>query len=80
MAGWCRNCSSTPVSKAGKSAAVPTTATAAAGLLYVSPGLSGALGRSLNAYGFVQLPVYQHYIGYQLAPHYLAAVGLNYGF
>ncbi|WP_428381554.1 hypothetical protein [Nevskia ramosa] len=48
--------------------------------VYVSPGLSGTLAGTLNAYGFVQLPVYQHYTGYQLAPHYLATVGLSYGF
>jgi hypothetical protein len=48
--------------------------------IYVTPGLSGTLVKSLAAYGFVQLPVYQHYTGYQLAPRYLVSVGLSYGF
>lgn len=48
--------------------------------LYLTPGLSGTLVQSLAAYGFVQVPVYQHYTGYQLVPHYLVSVGLSYGF
>ncbi|GAC1628423.1 MAG: hypothetical protein NVS9B10_18330 [Nevskia sp.] len=48
--------------------------------VYLSPGLAGTLAGSLSAYGFVQLPVYQHYSGYQLAPPYLATLGLSYRF
>lgn len=48
--------------------------------VYITPGLSGTVYGTLSAYGFVQLPVYQHYTGYQLAPRYLASFGLGYGF
>lgn len=46
----------------------------------LSPGLSAALGRQVSVFGFVQLPVYQHYTGYQLAPHYTVSVDLGYRF
>ena len=48
--------------------------------VYITPGVSGSLSGRLSGYAFVQLPVYQHYTGYQLAPHYLATAGLSYDF
>lgn len=46
--------------------------------LYVSPGVTAKPTAKLSVYGFVQLPVAQHYNGYQLAPHYILAAGLRY--
>lgn len=48
--------------------------------IYVAPGLAGTILRGLSAYAFVQLPVYQHHSGYQLAPRYLATIGLSHAF
>jgi hypothetical protein len=45
--------------------------------LFVSPGLSYALTRQFQAYGFVQLPIYQNVNGVQLVAKYSAVVGLN---
>ena len=49
-------------------------------VIYLSPGLSGIVAGKLSAYGFVQLPIYQYYTGYQLAPRYFTSFGLSYGF
>jgi hypothetical protein len=43
----------------------------------LSPGVSYAFTRSLQAYGFVQLPLYQRVNGVQLVPDYAVAVGIN---
>ena len=45
--------------------------------LFVSPGLSYAFTRSLQAYGFLQLPIYQDVNGVQLVARYAFAAGLN---
>ena len=45
--------------------------------VFVSPGLSYAFTRNLQAYGFVQLPLYQDVNGVQLVARYAAAAGLN---
>lgn len=45
---------------------------------YVSPGLSVKVISKLQAYGFVQVPVYSNLYGYQLFPRYTASVGLSY--
>jgi len=34
----------------------------------------------LEAYGFFQVPFYQHVNGYQLEPKYSVSVGLHYNF
>jgi hypothetical protein len=49
-------------------------------VVYLSPGASLRLATPLYAYAFVQLPVYQDYTGYQLAPHYTLSTGLSYRF
>ncbi len=49
-------------------------------LLYLSPGLSAAVGTQASVYGFVQLPLYQDVNGVQLAPRYTASVGVRYSF
>lgn len=46
--------------------------------VYVSPGVTVKPAKRLSAFGFVQIPVYQYYSGYQLAPRYLLSVGLRY--
>ncbi len=46
-------------------------------LLYVSPGVTVRLTRRVHAFGFVQLPVYQRVIGYQLTPKATLSVGLQ---
>jgi hypothetical protein len=47
---------------------------------YLSPGVTVSLMDKLQAFGFVQLPVYSHLIGYQLAPRWTASAGLSYSF
>jgi TonB dependent receptor len=49
-------------------------------LVYLSPGVSIPVSKQLSVYGFVQLPVYQHVNGVQLTPHYVASVGMRWGF
>ena len=45
--------------------------------LFASPGLSYAFSRRVQAYGFVQLPVYQDVNGVQLVARYAFVAGLN---
>lgn len=47
---------------------------------YLSPGISVSLRNNLQAYGFVQLPVYSHLDGYQLFPRWAATLGLSMAF
>ncbi len=47
-------------------------------LLYVAPGGIVRLGPRASAFAYVQVPVYQRVIGYQLVPTYTASVGINY--
>ncbi|NGY05386.1 transporter [Solimonas terrae] len=49
-------------------------------VIALSPGVSAGIGGQVSLSGFLQLPVYQHYTGYQLAPHYIASVNLGYRF
>lgn len=45
--------------------------------LFLSPGVSYAFTQQLQAYAFVQLPVYQNVNGVQLVPRYALAMGVN---
>jgi hypothetical protein len=47
---------------------------------YVSPGLTAKVAGNLDAYGFVQVPVYSDLVGYQLFPRYTFTVGASYAF
>ena len=47
---------------------------------YLSPGVTVAVARNTQLYGFVQLPVYSHLDGYQLFPRWTATAGLSYAF
>lgn len=46
-------------------------------IAYFSPGATIAVSKSTKAYGFVQLPLYQHVNGFQLAPRWNASIGVN---
>ena len=46
----------------------------------LSPGAGIALAKGLTAYGFVQIPVYQHVEGVQIAPRWSATAGISYTF
>jgi hypothetical protein len=48
--------------------------------VFLSPGVSYAFTRSVQVYGFVQLPLYQRVNGVQLVPQYAFAAGLNFRF
>jgi hypothetical protein len=48
--------------------------------VFVSPGISYAFTSTVQAYGFVQVPVYQRVNGVQLVPDFAVAVGLNFRF
>jgi hypothetical protein len=61
----------------GALADVPDTAGTVA---YLSPGITIQLATKLHLYGFVQLPMYCNLDGYQLFPHWTAAIGANYAF
>lgn len=45
--------------------------------VFLSPGVSYAFTKAVQAYGFLQLPVYQRVNGVQLVPRYALAAGLN---
>jgi hypothetical protein len=45
--------------------------------LFLSPGLSVALSKTIQLYGFVQLPLYQHVNGVQLTADWSAVIGVN---
>jgi hypothetical protein len=66
--------------KSADQGALADTANTAGTTVYLSPGVSVAVTRSLQAYGFVQLPVYSRLDGYQLFPKWTATVGVSYGF
>lgn len=44
---------------------------------YLSPGISATLGKNLQAYAFVQVPVYSQLSGYQLFPGWTGTVGIS---
>jgi hypothetical protein len=56
------------------------TSNSGATLAYFSPGFTASIGRSLELFAFLQIPIYQRVNGYQLEPHYILSVGLNYRF
>lgn len=49
----------------------------AGSVVYLSPGVSASLGRRVQVYAFVQLPVYSQLQGYQLFPRWTGTVGLS---
>ena len=61
----------------GALADVPDTAGTIA---YLSPGVTAAIMKNTQVYGFVQIPVYSKLDGYQLFPRWTASVGLSVAF
>jgi hypothetical protein len=49
-------------------------------VVYLSPGATFSVTEKLQAFAFVQVPVYSNLIGYQLAPRWTASAGLSYSF
>lgn len=49
-------------------------------IVYVSPGVTAGISKSLKVYTFIQLPLYQNLNGFQLAPSWIGTIGLNYKF
>ena len=49
-------------------------------IAYLSPGVTVPVGDKVKLFAFVQLPIYQHLNGYQLAPKYTASLGARIGF
>ena len=45
--------------------------------VFISPGISYSLTRSVQAYGFLQLPLYQYVNGVQLAASYAVSLGVG---
>ncbi len=56
------------------------TANSGATFVYLSPGLGFSLRRGLDAFAFVQLPIYQNVNGLQLEPKVYGSLGLRYRF
>ena len=54
----------------------PTSPTAGASLVYLSPGLNLQVTERLHGYAFFQVPVYQRVNGLQLEPRYTATIGI----
>ena len=52
----------------------------AGNVVYVSPGLTFQVGGGVQAYGFLQVPVYSDLVGYQLFPRWTANAGVSYAF
>jgi hypothetical protein len=48
--------------------------------LFFTPGVSYAVTRSLQVFGFVQLPLYQYVNGVQLTAHWAALAGGSWRF
>jgi len=49
-------------------------------LIYISPGVTVPINKTVQAFGFIQLPVYQHVNGYQVEPNILLSTGLRFSF
>jgi hypothetical protein len=49
-------------------------------IAYLSPGVTIPVNDKVKLFAFVQVPIYQHLNGYQLAPKYLASLGARIGF
>lgn len=49
-------------------------------LAYLSPGVTLDVSKQAKVYGFIQLPIYQHVEGLQLAPRWTATAGVRYAF
>ena len=66
--------------KCADQGALADTADTAGTVAYLSPGIIAKVGAGLQAYAFVQVPIYSNLSGYQLFPHWTGTVGLAYRF
>jgi hypothetical protein len=66
--------------KAADQGALADNLDSAGTVAYLSPGVTVSVTGNLQAFGFVQVPIYSHLIGYQLAPRWTASAGLSYSF
>ena len=49
-------------------------------LIYISPGVTVPINKTVQAFGFIQVPIYQHVNGYQIEPNVLLSTGLRFSF
>ena len=66
--------------KSADQGALADRADSAGTVAYLSPGISVSLRKNLQAYGFVQVPLYSDLEGYQLFPRWAATLGLSMAF
>ena len=66
--------------KCADQGALADTADTAGTVAYLSPGIIGKVGAGLQAYAFVQVPIFSNLSGYQLFPHWTGTLGLAYKF
>jgi hypothetical protein len=64
-------------SGAGEGVDIPNSG---ATLVYISPGVTVPINKSVQAFGFLQVPIYQHVNGFQLEPNVLLSAGVRYSF
>jgi hypothetical protein len=67
-------------SKSSDQGHLADTADTSGTVAYLSPGISLAVMKNMQMYGFLQIPIYSQLGGYQLFPHYTASVGMSYRF
>lgn len=63
--------------ESGAQADIPNSG---ATLLYISPGITVPINKQVQAFGFLQVPIYQRVNGYQIEPNLLLSAGLRYIF
>jgi hypothetical protein len=63
-----------------ESGAEADVANSGATLLYFSPGVTVPINKTVQAFGFVQVPIYQRVNGYQIEPNVLLSTGLRFNF
>ena len=66
--------------KSADQGALADTADTAGTTLFLSPGIIGRITSGLQAFAFVQLPVYSNLSGYQLFPRWTGTLGIAYRF
>jgi hypothetical protein len=66
--------------RAADQGALADTGNSEGTVAYLSPGVSASVAKNLGVYAFAQLPIYSHLQGYQLLPHWIGTVGVDYAF
>jgi len=66
--------------KSADQGALADTTDTAGTVVYLSPGITTSILHNLQAYAFVQVPIYSKLDGYQLFPHWTASVGFSFSF